>query len=47
MKGVVGEYRTVISSTIYKLVALLYIDNTDLLAMNSGKEMTLEVILRV
>ena len=46
MKSVIGEHRTIIFSTICKLAALLYVNDTDLLAMNSGKEMSLEVILR-
>ena len=46
IKGIAEEYRTIISSIIYKLIALLYVNDTDLLAMNSGKKTSLEVILR-
>ena len=39
-------YRTPISNLAYKIVAFLYINNTDLVAINRGNESEVEVIAR-
>ena len=36
-----------ISNTFYKLAGFIYIDNTDFIALNLGREETIEIVNRV